>query len=183
MKQYIIAKRYGEAFVSYVKETIGIERALNEIKALRKIILDNPELEKYFLGPELTNVEKYNLVDTVLKKYFSYELVQFLKFLIEKRRISLILEIIYYVGFKYAYDEAVKVLVRSAYKLDEDVVNEIQQKLENKLEKKVFCHPKVDKSLIGGLDLMIMSDNTIIDGSIRKRFNDLGVKLITKGVV
>jgi F0F1-type ATP synthase delta subunit len=48
--------------------------------------------------------------------------------------------------------------------------------LENKLHKKFKFYIDVDADLLGGVQV-IMGDDTIIDGSVKKRLSDLKEKL------
>jgi F0F1-type ATP synthase delta subunit len=57
-----------------------------------------------------------------------------------------------------------------------DLIKEIEDKLEEKLQKKFKFYIDLDADLMGGVQV-IFGNNTIIDGSVRKRLADLKEKL------
>ena len=42
MKLDLIAARYAEAYLEYAKQTIGLDKAITEVKALKRAIVDGP---------------------------------------------------------------------------------------------------------------------------------------------
>ncbi len=177
----IITKRYAEAFVYYAKRTIGINRCIEEVKALKKIITDNPEFMSLLLSPETTLSEKFEFIDTVLKDIFSQELVQLVKLVAEKRRAPFLIDMLDYIRINYSHGEAVDALLKSANILDLEIVREIKEKLENKLQKKLHFYLELDASLIGGVQVTV--GNTVIDGSVKRRLEELREKIKSARVV
>ena len=181
MKEMIVAKRYAEAFVSWGRETIGLAKVIDDFGNLTRTLFDNPEFRVFLLSPEISFSEKSDFVDRVLKKNFSDELRQFLKLLIEKRRINMIGAIAEYIRVNYAHGGAVNAVLKTSYPLDLDIVEKIKDKLEKKYQKKFNLYLELDASLQGGVQLTI--GNTVIDGSIRHRLEELREKLTTARVV
>jgi F-type H+-transporting ATPase subunit delta len=167
----LIARRYVEAFVDYVKHTIGLEQAIKEFKTLEKIMQDNPELNEILTSPAISDAERYEFIDTVLKPHFSNEVFQLLDLLVEKERISLLPDMVKHFLDTYAPADTVEVTVKSARPLEKDVMKALEAKLAKRLDKKPVLAVKVDPGIIGGLRLEI--GNTVIDGSIRGRLEAL----------
>lgn len=176
MKETVIAKRYAEAFVAYGQETIGLDRVVGDFKKLGRTIHDNPDFKVFLESPEITYSEKCRFVDEVLKEGFSEELRQFIKMLIDKRRINLITDVAEYIRDNYAHGEAVSALLKTSYPLDLDIITTIKERLEQKFQKKFNLYLELDASLNGGVEVTI--GNTIIDGSLRRRLQDLRELLI-----
>ena len=98
MVNKIVMSRYGEAFISFAKDTIGLENALQDLKNLKLIVIDkNPEFMKLLCSLDITFDEKSAFIDSVLEKHFSEEVRQFLKLLIAKGHISELGDIMEYI--------------------------------------------------------------------------------------
>ncbi|PIU40992.1 MAG: ATP synthase F1 subunit delta [Candidatus Omnitrophica bacterium CG07_land_8_20_14_0_80_42_15] len=176
MKNKIITKRYSVAFVSYAKDTMGIRKAVDEMKGLKIILSQNPELKSFLENLEITYSEKCEIIDSVLKD-FSEETRQLLKVLLEKGRIKNIVEIADYVRINYGHGEAVNALLKTAYIMELENLQEIKVRIEKNLKKKLNLFLELDPNLLGGIQVIV--GNTVIDGSIRRRLDDLNEKLMT----
>jgi F-type H+-transporting ATPase subunit delta len=97
------------------------------------------------------------------------------KLVVEKRRAALLTDILDYIRVNYSHDEAAAAVLKSAYPLDLEVVEEIKQKLEAKTGKRLYFYQHLDATILGGVQVTI--GNTIIDGSLRKRLDDLKEKI------
>lgn len=181
MKLKLIVRRYSEAYVAYVKDTIGLENALEEAKILKRIIGEGPEFMKIMASPAVSVSEKFNFVDEVLKDNFSSQMVLLLKLLIEKRRASILPDLLDYLRINYSHGEAVDALLKSAYPLDIEVVQEIKEKLEKKFEKKLHFYFELDANILGGVEVTV--GNTLISGSLKTRLEDLRRQVITTRMV
>lgn len=176
MSLRLITRRYGEAFAAHIKETIGLETAIAEIKCLKNIITQNPEFAEILQSPEITVKEKFQFINDVLGNNFSQEIILFLKFLIEKRRIGLLTDILDYIRVNYSHGEAVEAVMRSAYPLDLEAIQKIKKKLEKRLGKKLFFYLELDADLLGGVQVTV--GNKVIDGTLRRRLDELKNKVM-----
>lgn len=177
MKEKILEKRYAEAFLSFAKESVGIEKAVEELKDIKIIICGNPEMEEFLYNLEITHAEKREFIDKVFMGVFSNETRHFLKFLLEKKRIEHLIGICDYVRVKYSHGEALEVLLRTSYPLELELIRKIKIKLGEKFRKKINLFLELDPNLLGGIQVRI--GNTIIDGSVRRRLEELKEKLMT----
>jgi len=96
---------------------------------------------------------------------------------LEKKRIDKIVEIADYVRVAYAHLGETEAILRTSFPLELDVIRQIKERLEKKLARKIRFYINLDGSLLGGVQVVI--GNTILDGSVRKRLNDLKEKLLT----
>lgn len=177
MKEKILEKRYAEAFLSFAKNSIGIEKAVEELKDIKIIICGNPELEEFLYNAGIIYTEKCDFIDKVFNEIFSNETRHFLKFLLEKKRIGHLIGISDYVRIKYSHGEAIEVLLRTSYPLELELIQKIKIKLGEKFGKKINLFLELDPDLLGGVQVRI--GNTIIDGSVRRRLEELKEKLMT----
>jgi len=172
-----IAKRYADAFLEYASETIGFEEGLEELRAIKDILRDNPDLKIFFQSPEINYSEKCDFIDNTLRtEGLSQEGCNFLKLLLKKSRIDEFANIERYARVKYSHGKEVEALLRTSYIVDTSIMQRIKDALEKKLEKKLHLYVEIYPSLLGGISVTI--GNTIIDGSARKRLADLKEKLM-----
>ncbi|MDD4908002.1 MAG: ATP synthase F1 subunit delta [Candidatus Omnitrophica bacterium] len=175
MKDTVAAKRYGEAFILYARDTIGVEKAVEDCRNIRNLVRENPEFIALLRNPVMTYAEKSDFIDRLLGKDFSDEFKHFLKLLTDKRRIDDLPEIAEYLWMAYSRKAQVSVALRSAFTLDIESVEALRSVLEKRFSKKVKFDIEMDKDLLGGVQVAI--GNTIIDGSIRRNLSDLREKL------
>lgn len=177
MKEGIIVRRYAEAFVGYSKMTNSVPVIVDEMRKVKALLRDIPDLKTFFFNKEITFQEKAKFIDTFLSKLFIVETLSFLKFLIEKWRIEHIVEIADYVRVKYAHGEAVDAVLSTTSLLDLETIQQIKDSLERKLHKKLNLYIRIDPDLNGGVKVKI--GNFVLDGSVKKQFIDIKKKLMT----
>ncbi|HNV23720.1 MAG TPA: ATP synthase F1 subunit delta [Candidatus Omnitrophota bacterium] len=175
MKSSIISKRYADAFIGLARTTIGLETALKETKLLRRLIKENAEFENFLKSPQISPVEKNRFIDDILKNSFSPDVCNFLKLLIEKNRIEYFIDIADYLRLTYEHEDTVNVVLKTTFFLDDDLIQKIERKLQEKLGKKMQFYIDLDTDLCGGIQVII--ENKIIDGSIKHRLNEVKKKL------
>ena len=175
MPNTIIAKRYGEAFLGFTKPTLGLQKAVKDLKNLEFILRQNPDFLKILENLKILYPEKCMVIDNVLKN-LSQPTLDFLKFLIAKDRIKIILEICEYVRRNYTDAEAVVALLKSSYPLDLEVIRRIKELLEAKLKKRLNLYIGLDPDLLCGVKVQV--GNLLLDGSLRRRLQDLREKLM-----
>lgn len=180
MTDRIIARRYADGFLSYAKETIGLEKAVSEMKDVKMVISGNPDFEKFLDNLEITNTEKCAVIDKVFAD-LSEDMRHFLKLLLEKGRIDKIILIADYVRTTYGHGEKVGAVLNTTFPLELDLVQAIKEKMEKKFKKKLNLYLSLNPDLIGGIQVVI--GNTVIDGSVKKCLEDLREKLMAVKVI
>jgi F-type H+-transporting ATPase subunit delta len=175
INEEIVSKRYANAFLEYAKETIGLVQGLDELQRARRIMRDNPRLKEFLTSPAITNSEKGEVVNAVFKSEFNEELIHFLKLLIEKKRIDLFIDIAEYTRIHYAHGAEVDTLLKTSYPLETNTLHRIKNALEKRIDKKIHLYIHLDADLVGGAYAQI--GNLIIDGSVKKRLEDMKKKL------
>lgn len=175
MKDSIIVKRYADAFMAYAKEGAGQERVYKDLKNLRTIMRDNERFQEILYSPDINHAEKYAFLDKILQG-FSEELRHFLKLLLEKGRIEKIPDIAEYIRVAYSHGKVVEALVKTTFPLEIEVMDKIKNRLEKKFNKRFKLYTDLDDSLLGGIQVIF--ENTIIDGTLRRRLCDLKEELL-----
>jgi len=175
IRNQVIVSRYAEAFVSLARESCGLEKALQDLVIVKNIIRDNPGFSQLIYNPEISYTEKCAIIDEVISDGLCDEIRNFLKLLIEKKRFDIFLDAAEYLREKYAHHGQVDVLLRTAFPLELDVIKKIEVVLRKRLNKDLRFYIDLDGSLLGGVQVVI--GNTIIDGSVSKRLEELKEKL------
>lgn len=176
MRELAIVRRYAEAFMAYVKENIGVQKALKDLNTLRNILRESPELRNYFLNKRVSNFRKCEFIEEVLKGAVSEETRNFLKLLLRKARVEFITDIAEYCRAHFRHGQKENALLKTGFPLDLDLVQVIQKSVEAKLNKKLNLYIDLDADLLGGVKVTV--GNTVIDGSIRKRLDTLKEELM-----
>lgn len=161
--------------MAYSKETACFERTIEELKNLKAVIRDNSEFKEFLFNPEIAYHAKSRIIEEALAKYFLKETRDFLKLLIEKGRIEYLPEICDYVRTTYSHGRAVEALLTSSYPLDLELLRQVKTKLEEKLKVKLNLYLNLNPDLLGGIRVRV--GNIIIDGSVRRRLEELKKRL------
>lgn len=180
IKNGVIVSRYAEAFISLARENCGLEKALDDLVIVKNIIRDNPGFSELMYNPEISDTEKCVIIDEAIRDGLCDEIRNFLKLLIEKKRFDIFLGAAEYLRAKYAHHGQVDVLLRTAFPLELDLIKKIEVVLKKRLKQDLRFYIDLDGSLLGGVQVVI--GNTIIDGSVIKRLNDLKEKFTTVSI-
>ena len=177
IKNKVVVSRYAEAFLSFAQANCGLDRVLEDLIRVKNIIRDNPGFKELMDNPEIAYSEKCAIIHEVIKDGFSDQIRNFLKLLLEKKRFDIFLDIVEYLRVKYKHQGQIDVLLKTAFPLELDLIKRIEESLRNKLKQNLRFYIDLDGSLLGGVQVVI--GNTIIDGSVRKRLDELREKLMT----
>ena len=172
--------RYAEGFLEYAKETIGLEQAMEELKKAKAVFRDNPDFKEFLENPSINYPEKCGVIDRCLAAGFSEELRNLLKLLLKKGRIDKFANIAEYVRIKYSHGERLKALLYTSYMMDTRMMGTFKSTLEKKLHTQLQLYVNLDPDILGGVRLVM--GNKILDGSVKKRFEDLKRKLLAAKV-
>jgi len=176
----IVERIYAEAFLEYAAQTIGFNKGLEDILAVKGVFRENPDLESFLENPAIMNREKSELVEKVFTDGFSQETRDFLKLLLRKGRIGTFTDIAEYARVKYSHGKEVDAVISASYPLDLDILESLKSVLESRLHKKLHLYSDLDPDLLGGVRVTV--DNIVLDGSVKKRLQDMREKLMSARV-
>ena len=168
-----IAKRYAQALFDIAAEENKYEEYYRELKQFSAVLKDNESLNEFFANPVFDRDEKKAVLEEILVKTAMTSITSnFLKLLVSKGRIGHIEEI------KDCFEELmdgvlkkVRVLVKSAFPVNDDLKSSLRRKLEELTKKDVEMIIEEDRSLIGGIVVKI--GDTLYDGSIKSQLNTI----------
>ncbi|MDR1782187.1 MAG: F0F1 ATP synthase subunit delta [Bacilli bacterium] len=174
-----IATTYAQALFQLSLDDKKEDQIFDEIKLINECFNENKEILKIFETRELNLEDKKGILDNIFKDTISHDTFNFLRLLIDKRRINYILEMSKeFKRMYYEYKNIKEAIIYSATALDKDQVDAIKLALENKYESKFVISNAIDESLIGGVKIMI--EDIVIDGSIANKLKKLKSSIIAK---
>ena len=169
----LVSKVYGDAYVSVVSEKNNLIDALEEIKSVKNILLENVEIIELLDSPKMDDEEKIDFVKGIFENHISVDSLGFLLTVIEKKRQAELISILDYVI------DCIKELlligkatVTTALPLDdskkERIVDEL---LKSSHYKSLEAEYVVDESIIGGIVIRI--GDRVVDSSVKTRIDKM----------
>lgn len=168
-----ISKRYARAFFEIAAEEKKLEQYYNELTQFSSIISSDKGLQQFLANPVFEQAGKKELVEKIIGKLpLSPMTVNFLKLLVDKKRIEVLPEI--ESCYRQFMDEALKkvrVNIKTAFTLSDDLQAFIRSSLEKATGKKVEITVEKDPTLLGGV--VIGVGDTLYNGSIKNQLNNM----------
>mgnify|MGYP001326554599 FL=1 len=167
------SERYSRALFEVAKESGELEKIENDIKTLKVLLKDIPELKNFLQNPTQSIENQINAVDILSKKLnFSRDLKNFIFLLIEKRRIFFVIKILdSFIKLCSKKRGEIKASLISSKSLSITELEQISKDLSSSMGSTIKFDYKVDKNLIGGLKLQLGS--FMIDTSIKNKLKKL----------
>lgn len=168
-----IAKRYSKAFFAIAAEEAKYEDYYNELSNFCAILEKNENFKVFLDNPIFAQSDKAAVLKGVLAKVKVSPLTaNFLKLLVDKRRMNALSEIL--ACYQDYMDEVlgkVRVQVKTAYKLSDELTTQIVATMEEITGKKVEMEAERDTSLMGGI--VVKVGDTLYDGSIKTQLSNI----------
>ncbi|AOZ93205.1 F0F1 ATP synthase subunit delta [Paenibacillus crassostreae] len=174
----VVAKRYAKALfevASQEKVTLEVEQ---DLKALVEVIQGNDEIERFLTTPNISDSDKLNALNRALQGKLSQAVINTVELLVRRRRTDIFPDLLdSYVKLKGESLGMADAVVYSTYPLDEREKEAVAAEFGQVAHKVIRVNNMVDKSLLGGLKVVI--GDTLYDGSLsgklarlEKSFND-----------
>lgn len=172
----LVAKTYAGALFEVALEEKSIDKYLEEINFIVDSCKKNPQFYQILNTPEIKNDEKKKVIDKVFGKKINKLIINFIKILIDKRRIKNL----YLIAEKFEsivtdYKGIVKVTAVTAMPLDKDDIKKLKKRLALATGKEIKLDNQIDKDLIGGI--LIKLGDKVIDGTVKGKLEELEKKL------
>ncbi|MHB8535623.1 MAG: F0F1 ATP synthase subunit delta [Sulfuricaulis sp.] len=170
-----LARPYAEA----VFELAHSNNALtpwSEMLALIAAVAADENIRRLADDPRVERARFINLFLDICGKHISDEGANFIRLLVENRRLNLLPEIVVqYATLKAEAEARVEATVVSAFPLEAAQILTLGAALKRKFGRDVNLTTQVDKSLVGGI--VIRAGDLVIDGSVRGRLQELAAHL------
>jgi F-type H+-transporting ATPase subunit delta len=162
------ARRYASALFGVAVREKNLETVEEELNSLVEIWKQNPSISAAMLRPHIPNEIKKRIWSRILEGKVTPLVSRFIQMLVEKRRISLLVEINgEFQRLADAYRNIVRAEVTTAVPLSADQATELQAGLARRTGRRVELIPRVDPAIVGGVIVRI--GDQVMDGSIRSQ--------------
>ncbi len=168
-----ISKRYARAFFDIAGEEQKLEQYYNELHQFSSVIAQNKDLGGFLANPIFEQEIKKKVLEKIIGKLsLSPMTINFLKLLIDKKRIDILPDI--ETCYRQLMDETlqkVRVTVKTAFPLSGEMQSHITSSLKKMTGRTVDVTVENDKNLLGGI--VIGVGDTLYDGSIKNQLNNM----------
>ncbi len=179
-QQQALASIYAEALFELAQEPKQTDVLQAEFAKLVEVIESTDSFALFLHSPAISSDAKKETLAKVLKGRVSDLFMDFLMVVADKDRLNVLVAM--YETFEALIDRhagRVKGVLTTAFALSEKEIAKLSKEISQKLNKTVSLEAKVDPAIIGGMILNI--DETIVDGSVRRRLQLLDRKLKLTG--
>ena len=172
------ASRYSLALYELADENKNVQEIENQSSAVIKLLNNSEDFQYIIKNPTNKKEDQINILNKISENYnFNILLKNFLCFLVEKRRLFFLKNILNnFIDICSQKRGEVSAKLVAAKELSESEVNKIKDELSKNFTTKVKLNYKYDPSLIGGLIIQVGS--AMIDTSIKNKLKQLENKMI-----
>lgn len=175
------ARRYANAFLEISLEKDVLEKSREDMLLIKNTIEASDELRLFLKNPIVKKDQKKAAVDAIFKDKVQDITLQLYELLLKKDRESLLEDISRnFIELYNLHKGIIEVGVTSAKELEDAQLKALKKNIERTTGKKVEFKTKVDEELIGGLKIRI--EDTVVDGSVKFKLNQLKDRLTSTAV-
>jgi F-type H+-transporting ATPase subunit delta len=148
---------------------------------IKNTLDQSAELRLFLKSPIVKKEQKKSALEKIFEKRIGELSANLLKLLSDKSREALLEDItLHFVDLYNEHSGIIEVEVTSATELGDAQLASLIKKLETVTGKKILANRSVDTTLIGGLTVRI--DDTVIDGSVKFKLNELKERFTSAAV-
>ena len=175
----VVGDRYAESLFDLAKEENKVTQYLDDIKLVGEGLDSDPQIVQFFNHVLIENDKKIQLLDQSFKGNVDQYVLNFLKLLVQSRRIRYIDDIVKsYINLSNQYLGIEEGMIYTPYELTDQQIQDIEKAISQKENKKVTLKVSIDPSLLGGIKVQIA--NRIYDGTIKNKVEMLKKELLRK---
>ena len=175
----VVGDRYAESLFDLAKEENQVTQYLDDIKLVGEVLDSDPQIVQFFNHVLIENDKKIQLLDQSFKGNVDQYVLNFLKLLVQSRRIRYIDDIVKsYIKLSNQYLGIKESMIYTPYELTDQQIQDIEKAISQKENKKVTLKVSIDPSLLGGIKVQI--SNRIYDGTIKNKVEMLKKELLRK---
>lgn len=165
-------RRYALAIYEVAESKNQVEKYIEDLKDICDVMYGNEDFYKIIVHPQISTSNKKETFKKAFAGKIDEELLNFLLLLIEKGRIGFLKEKVAQMEQIYLEKRNMIVAqVKSVIPLSEFQANKLKENLEKKFNKKIILKQEIDKSIIGGLYVVVGDE--VIDGTVRYQLEQI----------
>lgn len=175
--EHQVPRRYARALFDAARGKGIVDAISEELAAVRSTIATDNALIDFLDAPQVTDKDKFQLIDEVFKDNFSEVVYSFFRLTVEKRRSKYTLAIIdEFTSLAEKEKGIIRAQVTTATPMELDQRDKLADKLAKMTGKTVHVYPKVDEKIIGGV--VVNMNNQVLDDSVRNKLNAIRNRLL-----
>lgn len=172
--------RYALALLELAKEEKKVSEFRAEVASLRIVFKENTELITFLSSYNFKENDKFDFIDKNFSKYYSSEMINYIKIIIRHRRTNLIYKIFNETLMRFDdYLNIERGTIYSTIPLSDSELKRLTEVIEKNTGKKIELRNVIDLSLIGGIKVVLKND--IYDASIKSKIVGLRQSLLKGG--
>lgn len=173
-----VSKTYGSALFEVAMENNALDTILEEVLFVKQTFLENEDLQKLLLHPNIEKSEKVKVLEAIYKGKVSDEITGLMVMMVNKGHLREFISVFDYVISAIKEEKGIGVAnITSAFELSKEQKERIEQKLlETTKYESIEGNYQVDPALIGGLVIRIQ--DTVVDSSIKTQIGKLSKSLL-----
>ncbi|MFZ2541221.1 MAG: F0F1 ATP synthase subunit delta [Gallionella sp.] len=166
-----IARPYAQAAFDVAKQ-LGDLKGWSAVLQTLAEVMTNSQVHAVVISPRVANNQIQELVLGLCGTQLTAQQRNFIRVLVDARRLSVTTEIAgMYEALRAEAEKSVDVTVASAFELDDKQQQKIATALKTRLQREIKLSCKVDKMLLGGI--VIRAGDKVIDGSAFARLEEM----------
>jgi len=168
-----IARPYAEAlFKAQATDLAGAATWIDELAA----IAQNAQLLEFADSPKVSDAQLFDLISGVVKTTLPQAGQNFLRLVIENRRLAAVPEIaLQFRALKNAQSGTADATVFSAFPIDAAALADLSTTLEKSFARKLNLRVEIDVSLLGGIRVVVGDE--VLDTSVKARLEQMKAAL------
>ena len=180
MSTYKVSYRYASSFLSSAIDKNVLDDVSKDIGLISSTLEKNHQLMLALGNPIIKPNVKLTILESIFKSRINPETMNFLNFLVEKKREDLLADIAKV--FLVLKDEKlgiVNVNVKTVKDFTDEQANKFKNNLEKLLKKKVRLNFRIDPNVIGGFIAQV--GDTVYDASLKHQLELLKKQFLIGG--
>ena len=177
MSDTLIARRYATALFKLALETGRLEEILRDTTSLDEVCKKSPEFVQAMTNPVIPMAVKQGMVNKAFTGKISDAMLNFLNFLIEKKRIYLVCEVTEaFLVMEEEHRGIAEARFITARPADKEILETLDAGLSRKYQKKFAIKAEENPEILGGFMLYIK--DKVFDFSIKNQIKLLREQLL-----
>ena len=170
MAEQKVSARYALSLLDSAIQKNLLDTVSDDIEFISSVLKQNLNLLRMLENPVVKTEMKSSILEEIFKNKVNSETMEFVLFVVKKKREEILSSILE--KFKELRDLKlgfVNVNVLVASEFSDSQRNELQNKLQNVLKKKVRMSYKVDEKILGGF--IVQAGDTVFNASVKHQLD------------
>jgi|TARA_B100000586_G_scaffold253791_1_gene214687 F-type H+-transporting ATPase subunit delta len=173
-----VARNYAETLFELASRNESIQEYGDALEMVAGFLEDDSRFRTFVETPRIDDETKKDVIRKAFHDKAPKQVINFVLITIDKRRQALLREIsAEYLLLLDHHLGREHVEVTVARPLDDTTANVVSERLSKMLGKQAIPHIRVKPEILGGI--VVRTGDTIYDGSVRRRLEDLRRRLLT----